>query len=81
MLCLNRKIGEAIQINDDITITLLSVKGGSARLGIEYSDKSRVLRHEVYVKVQAENREALASFKRATPTLDAFSNTQDKKKA
>ena len=81
MLCLNRKIGQAIQINDDVTITLLSVKGGSARLGIEYGEKSRVLRHEVYVKVQHENREALASLKRSNTKLEMFTQVQDKKSA
>ena len=69
MLCLNRKIDQAIQINDDVTITILEIKSGSVRLGIEYGDKSRVLRHEVYVKVQKENKDALASLKQAESKL------------
>lgn len=58
MLCLNRKIGQAIQINDDVTITILEIKRNSVRLGIDYDEKTRVLRQEVYVKVKSENEGA-----------------------
>lgn len=58
MLCLNRKIGQAIQINDDVTITILEIRKNTVRLGIEYDEKTRVLRHEVYVKVKSENEGA-----------------------
>jgi carbon storage regulator len=61
MLCLNRKINQAIQINDDITITVLEIKRGSVRLGITYGEKNRVLRHEIYVKVESENKGAALS--------------------
>lgn len=58
MLCLNRKLNQAIQINDDVTVTILEIKRGSVRLGIVYGEKTRVLRHEVYVKVESENKGA-----------------------
>ncbi len=61
MLCLNRKLGQGIQINDDVTITILDIKRQTVRVGITYSEKSRVLRQEVYVKIQSENREAALS--------------------
>lgn len=59
MLCLNRKLGQSIQINDDVTITIIDIKRQSVRLGIIYGDKARVLRHEVYMKVSEENKDAL----------------------
>ena len=61
MLCLNRKLGQSIQINDDVTITIIEIKKQSVRLGIVYSEKSRVLRHEVYMKISKENHDALLS--------------------
>lgn len=61
MLCLNRKLGQGIQINDDVTITIIEIKRQTVRLGITYSEKSRVLRQEVYLKIQSENREAALS--------------------
>lgn len=35
MLILARKAGEAIAINDNITVTVLEMKGGQVKLGIE----------------------------------------------
>ena len=61
MLCLNRKLGQGIQINDDITVTILEIRRSSVRLGISYSEKSRVLRHEVYLKIQSGNADAALS--------------------
>lgn len=58
MLCLNRKINQAIQVNDDVKITILEIRRNSVRLGIDYDEKTRVLRHEVYVKVRSENESA-----------------------
>jgi len=58
MLCLNRKIGQGIQINDDVTLTILEIRRSSVRIGIAYSENSRVLRQEVYLKIQSGNIEA-----------------------
>ncbi|MBX9977369.1 MAG: carbon storage regulator [Alphaproteobacteria bacterium] len=61
MLCLNRKLGQGIQINDDVTITIIEIRKQTVRLGITYSEKSRVLRSEVYLKIESENKEAALS--------------------
>jgi len=47
MLVLTRKIQQQIQIGDDITITVLEIKGRSVRLGIDAPREVRVLRAEV----------------------------------
>ena len=47
MLVLSRKAGEAIQIGDDITLTIVSVKGKRVRIGIEAPADCRIARDEV----------------------------------
>jgi carbon storage regulator len=56
MLVLTRKAGEAIVIGDQITITVLEVKGTNIRIGIEAPGDFRIYREEIYVKVKEQNR-------------------------
>lgn len=79
MLCLNRKKGQGIQINEDVTITVLEIKAQSVRLGIEYGEKSRVLRQEVYLRIQQDNREAMESLKKAHDKLEDLKDKARKK--
>jgi carbon storage regulator len=58
MLVLTRKTGEAIQIGDDIEITILSVKGDQIKLGINAPKNIEIHRKEIYVSIQEENAEA-----------------------
>ena len=58
MLVLTRKIGEGIIIGDDIRITVVEVKNGGIRLGIEAPADVKIHRQEVYERIQTENREA-----------------------
>jgi carbon storage regulator len=54
MLVLTRKIQESIQIGDDVTITVVGVKGDKARIGIEAPLSVTVHREEVYRTIQEE---------------------------
>jgi carbon storage regulator len=56
MLVLTRKAGEAIVIGDQITVTVLEVKGTNIRVGIEAPADFRIYREEIYVKVKEQNR-------------------------
>ena len=47
MLVLTRKLGEKIHIGDNITITVVDVKGGKIRLGIDAPDDVVIFRHEL----------------------------------
>jgi carbon storage regulator len=58
MLVLTRKTGEAIQIGDDIEITVLSVKGDQIKLGINAPKNIEIHRKEIYASIQEENAEA-----------------------
>lgn len=54
MLILTRRAGETIRINDDISVTVLSVSGQQARLGITAPESVEVHREEIYQRIQAE---------------------------
>ncbi|HQT92128.1 MAG TPA: carbon storage regulator CsrA [Candidatus Kryptobacter bacterium] len=60
MLVLTRKLGEVIKIGDKIKVVVVSVEGGSVKLGIEAPDEIPVHREEVYEKIASENRVASA---------------------
>ncbi|MFT7654296.1 MAG: carbon storage regulator [Candidatus Azotimanducaceae bacterium] len=55
MLILTRKIGETLMIGDDITVTVLGVKGNQVRVGVNAPRDVAVHREEVYDKIQLEN--------------------------
>ena len=54
MLILSRNKGETINIGDDIKITIIDVKGGQIRIGIEAPKNIPVHRSEIYNKIQKE---------------------------
>jgi carbon storage regulator len=55
MLILTRKLGEKINIGDDITITLVEIKGTQVKLGIEAPKHIEIHRQEVYERIREEN--------------------------
>jgi len=61
MLVLTRKVSESIQINDDVKITVLEIKGKSIRLGIEAPKTTKVYREEVFLKIKQENKSAAST--------------------
>ena len=60
MLILARKIGEGITIADDITVTVLEIKNGQVKLGVEAPTDIAIHRNEVYERIKEENVRAAA---------------------
>jgi carbon storage regulator len=54
MLILTRRMGESVRIGDDVTVTVLGVKGGQVRLGFTAPQDVAVHREEIYLRIQAE---------------------------
>ena len=62
MLILTRRPGESVKIGDDVTVTVLGVKGDQARLGFTAPPHVAVHREEVYdrIRIQAETSRSIS---------------------
>jgi carbon storage regulator len=54
MLILTRRIGEAVIIGDEISVTVLSINGTQVRVGVNAPKKVSVHREEVYERIKRE---------------------------
>ena len=54
MLILTRRVGETVMIGDDVTITVLGVKGNQVRVGINAPKHVAVHREEIYERIKRE---------------------------
>ena len=54
MLILTRRIGETLNIGDDIQVTVLGVKGNQVRLGVNAPKSVPVHREEIYQRIKKE---------------------------
>ena len=66
MLILTRRVGETLMIGDQITVTILGVKGNQVRVGVHAPKDVSVHREEIYERIQGENEEAGKSESRST---------------
>lgn len=57
MLILTRRVGETLMIGDDISVTVLGVKGNQVRLGVNAPKDVSVHREEIYQRIQGEKGE------------------------
>ena len=53
MLILTRRVGESLMIGDDVTVTVLGVKGNQVRVGIDAPREVVVHRQEIYERIRA----------------------------
>jgi carbon storage regulator len=65
MLILSRKVNEKIMIGDDVSVSVIEIRGDQVKLGVDAPRSVKVFRREVFDAIMAENRAAAES----APTL------------
>ncbi len=71
MLILSRKINEKICIGNNITLTIMEVRGDQVKVGIDAPKDVKVFRQEVFNAIQSENKAAAST---VNADLSALSN-------
>jgi carbon storage regulator len=56
MLILTRRVGETVMIGNDVTVTILGVKGNQVRVGINAPKNVAVHREEIYERIKREQQ-------------------------
>jgi carbon storage regulator len=57
VLILTRRVGETVMIGDEVTVTVLRVKGNQVRLGVNAPKSISVQREEIFHRIKRENTE------------------------
>jgi len=60
MLILTRRVGETLMIGDEVTVTVLGVKGNQVRIGVNAPKDVSVHREEIYERIKKEQSEGTA---------------------
>jgi carbon storage regulator len=54
MLILTRRVGETVMIGNEVTVTVLGVKGNQVRIGVNAPKDVAVHREEIYERIKRE---------------------------
>ncbi|MFA6297787.1 MAG: carbon storage regulator CsrA [Nocardioides sp.] len=69
MLVLSRRAGESVVVGDDVTITILEVRGDVVRVGIDAPRSVAVHRAELLRELESSNRDAASPSEQAVASL------------
>ena len=61
MLILSRKVNEKVVIGEDISVSIIEIRGDQVRIGIDAPKSVKVFRQEVFDAIKAENKAASES--------------------
>ena len=81
MLILTRLVGENVIVGDDITISVIEVRGDAVRIGIQAPQAISVHREEVYRELQKANQQAAATDDAAIGAMVTELAREDKRDA
>jgi carbon storage regulator len=56
MLILTRRVGETLMIGEEVTVTVMAIKGNQVRIGVTAPKNVAVHREEIYDRVQQEKK-------------------------
>ncbi|MGD9022065.1 MAG: carbon storage regulator CsrA [Lysobacterales bacterium] len=62
MLILTRRVGEKLVIGENVTVTVLGVKGNQIRIGIDAPPEIQVHREEIFQRILQERKEAEGNY-------------------
>ena len=65
MLILTRRVGETVMIGEDVTVTVLRVKGNQVRLGVNAPKSISVQREEIFHRIKRESAESSEKVEKA----------------
>lgn len=71
MLILTRRVGETLMVGDEVTVTVLGVKGNQVRLGVNAPKEVAVHREEIYERIKREQGDPAADGDAVDPAENA----------
>lgn len=66
MLILTRRVGETLMIGDEVTVTVLGVKGNQVRIGVSAPKDIAVHREEIYERIKREQNSIVPNITQTT---------------
>ncbi|MEO8004907.1 MAG: carbon storage regulator CsrA [Betaproteobacteria bacterium] len=70
MLILTRRVGETVMIGNEVTVTVLGVKGNQVRIGVNAPKDVSVHREEIYERIKREEGEGQSSLPKDAKQAD-----------